>query len=59
MQECVAQVRRTGITPAQGKAYLTKAFGKQGRTELTRGEMAQFIEHLKSLPSVGQEEGDA
>lgn len=45
------EMQRIGWSNAQGKAFLEENFQKRTRAELTDGEMATFIAHLKNLPT--------
>ena len=55
IEEVTRQMRRTGFTQDQGRAYLQQHFGKSSRLELTGAEIGKFIVHLASLPEAGAE----
>lgn len=46
------EMKRTGYTPDQGRAFLMKNFGKSSRLELSQTEIETFIQHLKDLPDL-------
>lgn len=45
------EMKRTGFSQDQGRAYLMQHFGKASRLELTGSEIDQFIQHLVGLPA--------
>lgn len=45
------EMKRVGMTPEEGRAWLLKRFSKQSRLELTEGEIAIFMGHLEGLPA--------
>lgn len=49
------EMKRVGMTPEEGRAWLTRQFGKQSRLELTQNEGERFLEHLKAQASAVQE----
>jgi hypothetical protein len=46
------EMKRVGMTPEEGRAWLLQTFNKQSRLELTEREIAGFLEHLEALPAV-------
>jgi hypothetical protein len=61
IDESTREMKRIGWGQVEGKAYLSKTFRKESRLELTRAEIAQFINYLKGLQPAAttEEEGDA
>lgn len=45
------EMKRTGLTPEQGRDYLREHFNKISRTELTRTEIEQFLDWLRAKPA--------
>lgn len=51
IDQVTKEMKRTGFSQDQGRAYLMQHFGKASRLELTGEEIDQFIQHLKGLPA--------
>jgi hypothetical protein len=45
------EMKRTGLTPEQGRDYLREHFNKISRSELSTTEIEAFLSHLKGLPA--------
>jgi hypothetical protein len=45
------EMKRTGFSQEQGRAYLQENFDKTSRLELTSDEIDRFLEHLRALPA--------
>ena len=45
------EMKRVGMTPEEGRAWLLGRFKKQSRLELTEAEIAIFMGHLEGLPA--------
>lgn len=48
------EMKRVGMTPEDGRSWLTNRFGKQSRLELTEREIEAFLGHLGDLPAAAQ-----
>ncbi len=48
------EMKRVGMTPEEGRSWLTNRFGKQSRLELTEREIEGFLAHLKDMTSAAQ-----
>jgi hypothetical protein len=46
------EMQRLGWSIHQGQEYLQKMYGKRSRRQLTDVELSQFLDYLKSLPTV-------
>jgi hypothetical protein len=46
------EMKRTGLTPEQGRSYLLQHFNKSSRLELSQNEIEQFLSHLKGMPDL-------
>lgn len=51
IDQVTQEMKRTGFTADEGRAYLQERFGKSSRLELTRDEIEQFLAHLQGLPA--------
>jgi hypothetical protein len=51
IDQVTREMKRTGFSQDQGRAYLLQNFGKTSRLELTGDEIEQFVQHLKGLPA--------
>lgn len=45
------EMKRVGMTPEEGRTWLSNRYGKQSRLELTEREIEGFLGHLKDLPA--------
>lgn len=48
------EMKRVGMTPEEGRAWLLASFGKQSRLELTEREIESFLAHLKVQPAAAK-----
>lgn len=52
IDQVTREMKRTGLTPEQGRDYLREHYDKISRSELTGAEIEGFLAYLKGLPAV-------